>query len=84
MPRYHPCRSPASGQEVDAVIEDRDRLLAIEIEATARPTMRDARHLRTFGEEYGDAVAGCLLLHGGDATFRMEGGIVAAPWWRVV
>ncbi len=74
----------ASGQEVDTVIEDRDRLVAIEIKATSRPTMRDARHLRTFREEYGDAVAGCLLLHGGDATFRMEAGIVAAPWWRVV
>ena len=74
----------ASGQEVDAVIEDRDRLLAIEIKATTRPTARDARHLRTFREEYGDAVAGCLLLHGGDDTFRMEEGIVAAPWWRVV
>lgn len=74
----------ASGQEVDAVIEDRDRLLAIEIKASARPTMRDARHLRTFREEYGDAVAGCLLLHGGEDTFRMETGIVATPWWRVV
>jgi len=73
----------ASGQEVDAVIEDRDRLVAIELKATARPTMRDARHLRAFRDEYGDAVAGCLLLHGGDATFRMESGIVAAPWWRV-
>lgn len=46
--------------------------------------MRDARHLRAFREEYGDAVAGCLLLHGGEDTFRMETGIVAAPWWRVV
>lgn len=74
----------ASGQEVDAVVEDGDRLLGVEIKATARPTMRDARHLRTFREEYGDAVAGCLLLHGGDETYRMEAGIVAAPWWRVV
>lgn len=73
----------ASGQEVDAVVEDRDRLLAVEIKATARPTMRDARHLRSFREEYGDAVAGCLLLHGGEETFRLETGIVAAPW-RVV
>ncbi|MCB9666073.1 MAG: ATP-binding protein [Alphaproteobacteria bacterium] len=74
----------ASGQEADAVIEDRDRLIALEIKATTRPTMRDARHLRAFREEYGDAVVGCLLLHGGDATFRMEEGIVATPWWKVV
>lgn len=74
----------ASGQEVDVVVEDRDRLLAIEIKSTTRPTMRDARHLRAFREEYGDAVVGCLLLHGGDTTFRLEKGIVAAPWWRVM
>lgn len=74
----------ASGQEVDVVIEDRDRLVAIELKATARPSMRDARHLRAFREEYGEAVAGCLLLHDGDATFRMETGVVAAPWWRVL
>lgn len=74
----------ASGQEVDAVIEDGDRLLAIEIKATTRPSADDARHLRAFRDEYGGAVAGCLLLHAGDATFRMSEGVIAAPWWRVV
>ncbi len=74
----------ASDQEVDLVIEDRERLVGIEIKATAHPTMHDARHLRTFREEYGASVAGCLLLHGGDTTFRLEEGIVATPWWRAV
>ncbi len=74
----------ASGQEVDFVVEDRDRLLPIEIKATSRPMARDARHLAAFRDEYGDAVAGCLLLHAGDGTFRMGEGIVAAPWWRVL
>lgn len=74
----------ASGQEVDAVIEDRGRLLAVEVKTSARPTRDDARHLRAFRDEYGSDVAGCLLLHNGDATFRMETGIVAAPWWRVI
>lgn len=74
----------ASGQEVDAVIEDRGRLLAVEVKASARPTASDARHLRAFRAEYGESVAGCLLLHTGDATFRMEAGIVATPWWRVL
>ena len=74
----------ASCQEVDAVIEDRGRLLGVEVKAGAHPTANDARHLRAFRDEYGDDVAGCLLLHTGDATFRMERGIVAAPWWRVI
>lgn len=74
----------ASGQEVDFVIESGDRLVAIEVKTTRTPSARDARHLRVFRDEYGDAVAGCLLLHGGDETFRVEDRIVATPWWRVL
>ncbi len=74
----------AAGQEVDVVIEAGDRLLGVEIKATRRPSPRDARHLRAFRDEYGGAVAGCLLLHGGTETFRLSEGIVAAPWWRVL
>lgn len=74
----------ATGQEVDIVIEVGHELIGIEVKATTRPSHRDARHLQTFREEYGDAVAGCLLLHGGEACFRVTEGIVAAPWWRVL
>lgn len=74
----------ASGQEVDFVIEAGDRLLPIEVKASSRPTPGDVRHLRAFRQEYGPAVVGGLILHGGDETFRMEEGIVAAPWWRVI
>ena len=70
----------ASGQEVDIVIEHGDRPVGVEVMATSRPTLRDARHLRAFREEYGDAVAGCVLLHHGRWTFRMTEGVVAAPW----
>lgn len=74
----------ASGQEVDLVIEVGDRLLAVEVKSTTHPKPADARHLATFRAEYGDAVAGCLLLHAGTEAFRLSEGIVAVPWWRVV
>ena len=74
----------ASGQEVDGVIEVGERLLAIEVKATVRPSHRDAKHLQAFRQEYGERVAGCLLLHGGAETFRLSDGVVAAPWWRVM
>ncbi len=74
----------ASGQEVDLVVEDGDRLLAIEVKATTRPSRKDVRHLLAFQREYGDAVAGALLLHGGGEVFRVAEGVVAAPWWAVV
>jgi predicted AAA+ superfamily ATPase len=74
----------ASGQEVDAVIEAGDRLLAVEVKATTRPSARDARHLTAFRDEYGPAVAGALLLHCGEDTFRLSDRVVATPWWRVL
>lgn len=74
----------ASGLEVDIVVEVGDRLLGVEVKATARPKPGDARHLASFRAEYGSAVVGCLLLHAGTETFRLSEGIVATPWWRVV
>ena len=74
----------ASGQEVDVVIEMADRLVGIAVKASARPSHRDARHIQAFRQEYGAAVAGCLLLHTGQETYRLSEGVVAAPWWRVL
>lgn len=72
------------GEEVDFVVEWRGELIAIEVKATARPSFRDARHLRTFREEYGPAVRGCLLLHDGDATERLTEGVWSMPWWKML
>jgi uncharacterized protein len=74
----------ATGEEVDFVVEWRGELIAVEVKATMRPRVTDAAHLRSFREEYGASVNGCLLLHGGDALERLAPGIVAAPWWRVL
>jgi hypothetical protein len=43
----------ATGEEVDFVIEATSKLPPIELKATARPQVGDAKHLRTFREEYG-------------------------------
>ena len=74
----------AKGQEVDFVVERGEQLLAIEVKSGTRPTPADARPLRAFIEEYGDAVHGTLLLHDGRETFRLAERIVAAPWWQVI
>lgn len=72
------------GEEVDFVIEVGDRLLPIEIKATKRPRLRDARHLRTFRAEYGDQARPGLLLHAGTVTEWLTPDVLAVPWWRVV
>ena len=72
------------GEEVDFVIEAGDRLLPIEVKATKRPRLRDARHLRTFRAEYGDRSRPGLLLHGGTITEWFTPDVLSTPWWRVV
>lgn len=74
----------AHGEEVDLVIEDRDRLIPIEIKASPRPQLRDAKHLRSFMEEYGKKARTALLLHTGNTLEWLAPGILAAPWWRVL
>jgi hypothetical protein len=74
----------ATGEEVDFVVELEGRLLAVEVKATGRPSSRDGAHLRSFAQEYGEVVHGCLVLHGGEALEWLAPGILAAPWWRVV
>jgi len=74
----------AVGEEVDFVLERRGRLLAIEVKAGTRPTHKDARHLATFLDEYGEAAHGALLLHTGEQTEWLAERILAVPWWRVL
>lgn len=72
------------GEEVDFVIEAGDRLLPIEVKAAPRVGHAEARHLRTFREQYGESVHGSLLLHTGTEVFWAADKVLAVPWWRVV
>jgi predicted AAA+ superfamily ATPase len=74
----------ATGDEVDFVIEAGRTLLPIEVKATARPRVGDAKHVRTFREEYGRHCRPGLVLHTGDAIEWLAPGVLAAPWWKVL
>ena len=73
-----------TNREVDFVIETRERLLAIEVKATANPGLADARGLRLFQEEYGNECTGALLLHCGKDVQWLAPNVLAVPWWRVL
>ena len=74
----------SSGAEVDFVIELPQRLLPIEVKAAKRVGRLDARHLRTFLDEYSDLADAALLLYDGDETVWIERGVLATPWHRVI
>lgn len=74
----------ATGEEVDFVVESGGRLLPIEVKASARPRLADARHLRSFRAEYGKKARSALLLHAGNALEWIASDVLAVPWWRVL
>lgn len=73
-----------SGEEVDFVIETSGSLIPIEVKATARPTVGDARHIRSFRREYADLSRPGLVLHTGTAIEWLSADALALPWWRLV
>jgi len=73
----------AIGEEVDFVIEAGGSLVPIEVKASGRPRLGDARHLRTFRVEYGRKARAGLLLHTGKTLEWIAPDVLAVPWWRV-
>jgi uncharacterized protein len=74
----------ATGEEVDLVIESGNELLPIEVKATPRPRLGDAKHLLSFRAEYGKKARAGLLLHTGSQTEWLAPAVLSAPWWRVL
>jgi uncharacterized protein len=74
----------SNGEEVDFVIESGDRLLPIEVKTANKPSTSDARHIRTFREEYGGRCRPGLVLHTGESIEWLAPGILACPWWRIL
>jgi len=66
--------------EVDLVLElPRQRIIGIEIKATAAPAYDDARHLSWLSEKLGDRFVAGIVLHAGPKSFALAENIVATP-----
>ncbi len=78
----------ASGQEVDAVIEDRrGRLAGVEVKAAATLAAKDADGLKAFARDAGNRFAGGALLYTGAEVLPFGEKIWALPvsaLWRAV
>jgi hypothetical protein len=73
-----------TGEEVDFVIEWQGKLLPVEVKTTPHPRLADARHLRTFNEQYKKASLPGLLIHTGEMLEWLAEDVLAVPWWKVI
>lgn len=69
----------AAGQEVDFVMEQGRRLIAVEVKLAVQPRYSDAEGLKLFLQEYPTACCG-VLVHAGAQIRRLDEKIIAVPW----
>jgi predicted AAA+ superfamily ATPase len=73
-------RNANGRHEIDLLVEARDgHIIAVEVKATAAPSLTDARHLEWLRERLGPTLAVGLLVHTGPRVFRLAERIVAVP-----
>jgi predicted AAA+ superfamily ATPase len=76
----HHLRQEHGRREVDLVLEAADdRVVAVEIKATAAPTAEMARHLIWLRDALGDDLVAGVVLHTGPWPFRIDDRIHALP-----
>jgi uncharacterized protein len=79
-PRLHHLRTEQGRHEVDLIGElAGERLVGIEIKASAAPTPADAKHLGWLRDELGERFAAGVVLHTGPRLYELGERIVAAP-----
>jgi hypothetical protein len=79
-PRLFHLRTEAGRHEVDVVVElGGQRVIGIEIKASAAPGVDDARHLQWLREELGERFVRGLVLHTGPRMYELSESITAVP-----
>jgi uncharacterized protein len=79
-PRLHHLRQREGRHEIDLIAElSAGKVLAIEIKATAAPSVSDAKHLAWLRDRLGDRFLAGAVLHTGPRPFKLENRILALP-----
>lgn len=79
-PRLHHLRTEHGRQEIDILIElSGDRVLGIEVKASAAPGREDAQHLAWLRDGLGRRFLAGLVLHTGPRSFELDDRIAAVP-----
>lgn len=70
----------STGDEVDLLIETTSGLLPLEVKTTATPSPAMARGILRFRESVRNACPNGYVVHTGDVTLPLGGGVVALPF----
>ena len=71
-----------TGREVDFVLEQGKKLIAVEVKYTKNPGFEHIRNLLYFMEEYPETLRG-LLIHAGSSIKWLHSKVIAIPWWWI-
>ncbi|MBI5850690.1 MAG: ATP-binding protein [Planctomycetes bacterium] len=69
------------GAEVDFVVDDGKSVTPIEVKWSERPTLADARHLRTFLDEHTSTSKRGLIVCRCARPMQLDERVTAIPWW---
>ena len=72
------------GDEVDFVIETANAVIPIETKSSKRVHIGDAKHLRTFRQQYAQISRAGLLIYTGDDVKWLTDDVLAVPWWKII
>lgn len=79
-PRLFHVRQQQGRFEIDLLAEvGARRVIAIEVKASAAPSMDDAKHVIRLRDELGDSFVRGIVLHTGPRAYRLSDRVVAAP-----
>ncbi|MCO5314911.1 MAG: DUF4143 domain-containing protein [Solirubrobacterales bacterium] len=79
-PRIYHLRTKGGRQEIDLLVElAGQKLIGIEVKASAAPDRSDARHLAWLRDQVGDRFIAGVVLHTGPRTYQLDEKIMAAP-----
>ena len=79
-PRLYHLRTKGGRQEIDLLVElAGEKLIGIEVKASAAPDRSDARHLAWLRDEVGDRFIAGIVFHTGPRPYQLDKKITAVP-----
>ncbi len=72
------------GDEVDFIVETANAVIPVETKSSKRVHIGDAKHLRTFRQQYAEISRAGLLIYTGDDIKWLTDDVLAVPWWKMI